>query len=57
MLTQLRMSAFFPSQTQEELEEVLFDILRKKGYGDEYVQRYQVRCERPLLPPNAACRL
>lgn len=21
---------------------MLFDILRKKGYGDEYVQRYQV---------------
>lgn len=27
---------------QDELEEVLFAILRKKGYGDEYVRRYQV---------------
>jgi len=27
---------------QEELEEVLFDILGSEGYGDEYVQRYQV---------------
>ncbi|PRW57326.1 P-loop containing nucleoside triphosphate hydrolases superfamily isoform 1 [Chlorella sorokiniana] len=40
--------------TQEELEEVLFDILRKKGYGDEYVQRYQMvtrffQQKRPLI--------
>lgn len=31
---------------------MLFDILRKKGYGDEYVQRYQVgsACWLRLLP-------
>ncbi|EFN54896.1 hypothetical protein CHLNCDRAFT_8887, partial [Chlorella variabilis] len=40
--------------TQEELEEVLFALLRQRGYGDEYVRRYQMvtrffQQKRPLI--------
>jgi 2-phosphoglycerate kinase len=39
---------------QDELEEALFAILRAKGYGDEYVRRYQMvtrffQQKRPLI--------
>ncbi|KAL4452025.1 hypothetical protein ABPG75_007687 [Micractinium tetrahymenae] len=48
--------------TQEELEEVLFTLLRQRGYGDEYVRRYQMvtrffQQKRPLiiLVAGSAC--
>ncbi|PSC71060.1 P-loop containing nucleoside triphosphate hydrolases superfamily isoform 1 isoform B [Micractinium conductrix] len=48
--------------TQEELEEVLFGLLRQRGYGDEYVRRYQMvtaffQQKRPLivLVAGSAC--
>jgi hypothetical protein len=39
---------------QDELEEVLFALLRQRGYGDEYVRRYQMvtlfyQQKRPLI--------
>ncbi|KAL4437565.1 hypothetical protein ABPG77_003546 [Micractinium sp. CCAP 211/92] len=48
--------------TQEELEEALFAALRQRGYGDDYVRRYQMvtrffQQKRPLiiLVAGSAC--
>jgi hypothetical protein len=43
-----------PIHPQEELEEVLFDLLRQRGYDDAYVRRYQMvtrffQQKRPLI--------
>ena len=55
----LFLSTYLP---QEELEEVLFGLLRQRGYGDEYVRRYQMvtaffQQKRPLivLVAGSAC--
>ena len=51
---QLHCIALCPLPLQEELEEALFAILRAKGYGGEYVRRYQMvtrffQQKRPLI--------